>query len=146
MDQHESENRLKRLVKGLDNYLVREDYQEAIQFAQDETGWTLPQTDSTRIYWFLNRSVRHLLFMLQNESAHKFKVKQYNLQQRHFNYSRQIEYMDKVYLSYLEGTPDDTFRAFGTKIDAGFAYSDLTGRDITYSEDQRVIFTPTETD
>ncbi len=146
MNQHEAEQRLQRLVKGLDSYLEREDYQEAIDFAINETGWTLPQTDNSRIFWFLNRSVRHILFMLQNESAHKFKVKQYNLHQRHFNYSTQIAYMDKQYLSYLEAVPDDSLQAFGTKIDAGFAYSDLTGRDITYSEDQRVIFTPTESD
>ena len=32
----------------------------------------------------------------------------------------------------------------GWTLDAGFAYDSITGRDITYDEDNEVLFTPTE--
>ena len=143
---------LKEEVKNLTTYLESPiDYQNAINDALRETGWTLPVETNFKIYWTKQRARRHLFFMLLTESAHKFKYKQINLQQRFDHYSKLIKNMDEAFVAIQESRPEefsgvDPFKAFGTVAGTGFAYEPLTGRDITYDEDQKVIFNPKETD
>ena len=138
-------------VKNLDTYLEADDYTNAISDAQAETGWALPEDDSLKVLWLKKRSKRHLFFYLFTESAHKFKYKQINLQQRWEHYKETIRTMDEEFVTFQEDRPDlfgnvSPFHAFGTKIDAGFAYEHLTGKDITYSEAAEVDFSPKEND
>jgi hypothetical protein len=137
-------------VKGLDNYLVADDYSNALDDAARET-WALPVTTDFRIFWVKERAKRHLFFYLMTESAHKFKYKQINLQQR-FEHYKEIIFgkggMDEKFAEAIEENPAefsgvDTFKMFGTKVDAGFAYDDV-GQDISYREEYDVVFTPTE--
>jgi hypothetical protein len=144
---------LEKEVKGLSTVLDLVDYQNACDDAVRETGYILPNTVNAQIYWLKFRAKRHLFFYLLSESAHKFKVKQYSLNQRFEHYRDTIEYMDKVWNDYLlseqalidELAGVDSVGLFGTKIDAGFQYDEV-GRDTTYSEDNQVEFHPDESD
>jgi hypothetical protein len=124
--------------------LTNPDFENACNDAGRETGWGYPVTSDFRIQWTKERAKRHLFFYLMSQSAHKFKVKQVSLNQRFDHYLKIIEYMDKQFEAVVNERPDefanvDTYKLFGTKIDAGFAY-DPIGRDITYDSDQEVIF------
>jgi hypothetical protein len=151
MTEEEFVDKLVEEVKGLDNYLERDDYTNALSDASGETGWAIPEDNATKILWIKKRAKRHLFFYLFTESAHKFKFKQINLQQRFEHYREIVKDMDEEFLSFQESRPDlfggvDPFHMFGTKVDAGFAYEGQTGEDITYSEVNEVDFTPNEND
>jgi len=142
---------LKQEVKGLTSYLTDPtDYDNAIDDAERETGWTMPISGSFKEYWIKQRAKRHLFFYLYSESAHKFKYKQISLQHRFEHYGKMIKDMDVAYLTAIEERPDlfagvSISHLFGSKIDAGFAY-DSTGRDITYRDNQLVNFGPKAAD
>lgn len=151
MTQDELAQQLTLEVKNLDTYLEADDYTNAIDDAEAETGWTLPQTDGLKLLWLKKRAKRHIFFYLMTESAHKFKYKQINLQQRFEHYKETIKVMDEEFLAFQEDRPDlfgdvSPFHAFGTKIDAGFAYEGQTGKDITYDSVAEVDFSPKEND
>lgn len=138
---------LKQEVKSLTSYLVDDDYTNAISDAENETGWTLPVSGDFKEYWIKDRSKRHLFFYLLSESAHKFKVKQINLQHRFEHYNILIKEMDKRFDIAKDEYPEefisvDSANLFGNKIDAGFAYQEQTGIDITYDTEQQVIISP----
>jgi len=139
--------KLKLEVKSLTSYLEDDDYGNAVDDSARETGWALPLTDAFKEYWYKNRSKRHLFFYLLSESAHKFKVKQINLQHRFDHYNILVKEMDEKFVEVQENYPElftsaDYESLFGNKIDAGFAYEPQTGRDITYETDQKVIISP----
>ena len=134
-------------VKGLSSYLDADDYGNAVDDAARETGWALPLSDAFKEYWYKTRSKRHLFYYLLSESASKFKVKQINLQHRFDHYNILVKQMDLEFVKVQEDYPElftsaDYESMFGSKIDAGFAYEPLTGRDITYDTDQKVIISP----
>jgi hypothetical protein len=138
-------------VKGLSNYLDKPDYTNACNDAAMETGFSFPTSTNFQTYWIKMRAKRHLFFYLLTESAHKFKYEQINLQHRFEHYKVLIESMDKLYDkaledSYLDFSGASTVNVFGTKIDAGFQYDPLTGRDTTYRDSNVTILTPTEND
>jgi len=140
---------LEQEVKGLSTYLdIAVDYINATNDAMRETGWAFPITSDFQIYWLKQRAKRHLFFYLYSESAHKFKIKTLNLNQRFDHYKELISMMDEAFANIQESEPQqfanvDTFNLFGTKVDAGFSYDHL-GRDVTYSEDNKVKFKPDE--
>ena len=151
MTEEELIDKLTEEVKNLDTYLERDDYENALSDAQAETGWTLPIDDTLKLLWIKKRAKRHIFFYLYTESAHKFKYKQINLQQRWEHYKETIAMMDEEFVAFQEDRPDlfgdvEAFHAFGTKVDAGFAYEGQTGEDITYSEVTEVDFNPKEND
>jgi len=151
MTKDEFVDLLRQEVKGLKKYLVSEDYLNAIDDAIKETGWSLPVTDVFNIYWLKHRAKRHLFFYLQSESAHKFKYKQINLQNRFSHYDKLVERMDKDWEGIQEARPEkfanvSALKLFGTKIDAGYAYSPQTGEDLTYLADQKIEFGPKAND
>ena len=128
-------------VKGLSRYLVTVDYENAVNDATKETGWTFPLVGSSAYetslmeYWVKTRSKRHLFFYLMSESAHKFKYDVISLNQRFDHYSIILKTMDEQWETFIEDNPQlflsDPAGWFVTKIDAGFVY-DETGEDITY--------------
>jgi hypothetical protein len=142
--------RLIEEVKGLSQYLTTDDYENASDDAINEFDASFPVSGQLVEYWVKKRAKRHLFYYLLTESAHKFKFEQINLQHRFDHYSKLIEIEDKQFESFMEERPDlfagvDSYKVFGTKIDAGFAYSEY-GRDITYDDDQKVAFDPKESD
>lgn len=142
--------KLEKEVKGLHQYLVKEDYENAADDAINEFELSFPVSEQLLVYWVKRRAKRHLFFYLLTESAHKFKFEQINLQHRFDHYSKIVELEDKSFSEFMEERPDlfagvDSFKMFGTKVDAGFAY-DSIGRDITYDKDQLVEFTPKVSD
>lgn len=150
MEQAELAAWLPTKVKSLASYLEAADYTTAIDQAEEELGWTLPQTNTERIYWLRERSLRHLFFSLMSESAHKFKFEQVNLNQRFEHYRSLIRDLDKQFKEAKEENPSlfagvSATQLFGSKIDAGFS-SDFLGRDTSYDSDQIVIITPNESD
>jgi hypothetical protein len=146
MDKNSLVTLLEKEVKGLSSALEVEDYRNAIDDAVRETGYGLPVTNTTKLLWLKNRSKRHLFFYLLTESAHKFKVKTYSLNQRFDHYRSTVEYMDKKWEEYLASGDaflvEDSIGVFGTKIDAGFQYETQTGRDTTYDTNNEVIHAP----
>jgi len=151
MDRTELLILLKQEVKGLASKLEDADFQNSIDDASRETGWTLPVGTDFKAYWLKNRAKRHLFFYLATESAYKFKFEQINLQHRFDHFTRLYKEMDEAFeKAVLENPAEfagvDASRMFGTKIDAGFAYDPQTGIDITYDEEQLVEFGPKEND
>lgn len=146
-------------VKGLADYLITVDYSNALDDASRDTGWSFPVSTDFKTLWMKNRAKRYLYFYLLTESAHKFKIKQISLQHR-FDHYYGIIYgqngkggMDAEWLAIKEEYPEeflptgvDLSHMFGTKIDAGFQYEPQTGIDTTYTDDNEVIFKPTEDD
>jgi hypothetical protein len=150
MTSEELKTLVQSSLRQLQNYLESEDYDTAITMAEKETGWTLPVTTSFREYWMIRRAKRHIYDILLAGSAHKFKLEQINLQHRFEHYKSLVRDEDKAFKDAIKENPAefagvDSFKLFGTKIDAGFS-SDFLGRDTTYSEDNVVVFTPKETD
>ena len=138
---------IKQEVKSLATYLEEEDYNNALNDAKRETGWSTFSTDF-KVHWGKMRAKRHLFFYLATETARKFKVKQFSLDQRFKHYMTLIKDMDLDFVQAKEDYPEefvsvDAEHLFGTKIDAGFAY-DGFGADITYDEDQTVIINPSD--
>jgi hypothetical protein len=151
MTEEEFIDKLTEEVKNLDTYLERDDYVNALSDASAETGWAIPEDTAIKVLWLKKRAKRHIFFYLYTESAHKFKYKQINLQQRWEHYADILKVMDEEFLAFQEERPDlfgdvEPFHMFGTKIDAGFGYEGQTGKDITYSEVNEVDFTPKEND
>ena len=148
-----TETELKALLaeelKGLSSKFVTADYNNAVDAAERDTGWTLPVTTDFKVKWIIQRAKRHLYSFRRDESADKFKYKQVSLNQRFDNFFKLIKDMDedfeKAQEEYaFEFAGVDALHTFGTKVDAGFAYEPQTGRDFTYDEDQDVIITPDE--
>ena len=148
MTQHEMEMLVQQEVKELDTYLDQHDYTNAVNRASWETGWSLPVTDGLKIHWMIERAKRFLYSMLISPSSYKFKVKQYSLQHRFQNLFALVKQMDADWKEFQEQMPsiDDAVAMGGTKIDAGFAYDEDTGRDRTYDLENFVLFRPTESD
>jgi hypothetical protein len=134
-------------LKGLAVQFEEADFYNAVSTAERETGWTCPESNITKIHWLKERTKRHLFFMMLSVSAHKFKFKQYNLQNRFEHYRLLVKDMDEAWavflaedLLLLEGAG-----AFSTKVDAGFAYDEI-GNDVTYRPENIMKITPSESD
>jgi len=141
--------KLKEEVKSLTSYLAEADYSNAINDSMRDTGWSEPFTTAFKIYWMKERAKRHLFFYLWSESASKFKYKQINLQMRFDHYEKLIKKMDEDFVKAIEEnvtefSSTDAYKLFGTKIDAGFAYQEQTGVDVTFDEDFIVNHSPNE--
>ena len=140
--------KLKQKVRGLSNYLDKVDYENALDDAEKETGWTIPVEDDFQILWIQKRAIRFLYSYLLSESAHKFKYEQINLQQRYEHYRALVKDFDEEFAEIQEARPEmfagvESFKMFSTKVDAGFHY-DIIGNDDTYNKNNEVVFTPTE--
>jgi len=141
---------LQKRLRQISDYIVPEDVTEAIEDAERETGWSLPVSGSFKEFWMINRSKRHIYEILRTGNANKFKVEGINLQHRFDHFHKLIQEMDEKFEAAVKDNPAefagvDTFKMFGTKVDAGFAY-DEHGKDVTYGTDNVVVFTPKETD
>lgn len=149
MDQAEMIQILSQEVRGLSNYLVSDDYENALRDAGMETGWALPLGESDKLYWLKSRAKRHLYEYMRTESAHKFKYEQINLQHRFDHYHILVGEMDKAFTTFKLENPelfisdDLKVHLFGTSSSAGFSY-DRVGRDTTYNPLNIVTIRPTK--
>jgi len=133
-------------VKSLRSKLDSNDYDQALNNAQRDTGWTCPVTSDFQIQWLKERTKRWLFFFLWTESAHKFKFEQINLQHRFEHYKELIKYMDEQFEAAKEENIAEfagasNYEMFGTKIEAGFQYDDV-GNETTYEDTNYVIVEP----
>lgn len=152
MTKDELREILQRETMSLADEFDSEDFDSAISDAEMETGWSLPQTTSFRILWLKKRSKRHLYSnYMEGELAGDFQYKQIHLEQPFEHFVKLIDRMDKEFEKAIEQNITefanvDTFKLFGTKVDAGFSYEPETGRDLTFSSDNEVIITPGDSD
>lgn len=130
-------------LKGLTSLFEDDELIQVVRLTEYETGYIVPLAGNDRIHWFLRRATRHALYLLLVMNANKFKYKQINLQQRFEHYLKLIEMEDKAWEASDAplDTPEDRIAAFGHVASAGFAY-DRFGKDITYSEGNRIIINP----
>jgi hypothetical protein len=141
---------VKTQLSSLSALVTAEGYALAASQAEQELGWSYPVTNPTKAFWMVQRTVRHAINILRIASANKFKYKLVNLQQRFEHFQKMVETMDADYIAAISSDVAlfagvDSFRLFGTKVDAGFCY-DIVGKDLTYDSDKLVNFTPLETD
>ncbi len=140
---------LQQELKGLTSSLEDDDYSNAIDQAERDTGWSMPQSTAFKVTWLIERSKRHLFFSLQSESAADFRFKNIFLNHQFEHYSKLVAKMDKDFEKAQEDNAFEfagvsAYETAGTKIDAGFASQGQTGKDYTYSDDNEVIITPNE--
>ena len=139
MTQTEMEEKLEEEVKGLSTYLEGDDYTNACNDASMDTGWAFPVSTNFKILWMKQRAKRYLFFYLFSESAHKFKYEQINLNQRFDHYK---DFAEAIEANPQEFADVDAYELFGTSARSGFQYDPVTGKDTTYNDDNKVIFTP----
>ncbi len=139
-----------REIKALSSNFDADDYADAVDASERETGFVFPSTNSFQIKWLIDRTKRALYFSLLSSNAESFKFKQINLQDKFKNLKQLVDGMDKQFeqaqVDYVyEFAQVDSVQAFGHKVDASFAY-DSFGRDITYNNDQLVNIHPSSDD
>ena len=134
-------------LMGLADRFETHDFTNAVDKAENETGWTMPVSTDFKILWMQQRVKRHLIEAYLFQVADKFDYKQAKLSQRYKNFSDMLKTLDDDFKEIQEQNVAefanvDTYKMFGTKIDAGFVTEAETGRDLTYNTDQEVIITP----
>ena len=137
-------------MKSLDDDLVDDDYENALNAAQWET-WSLPLTDNFKVYWVKERAKRHLFFMLATNQAMEFKVKTYALEQPFAHLTKIYKDMDSAFERAKAEFPDafpvlsdsdiNGYELFGTYIAAGFQYNKV-GKDTTYETSNSPTINP----
>jgi hypothetical protein len=113
--------------------LSDEEMEQAAKKSMLELRWVYPIQDSFKEYWAIERGKRHALAILLNVSAHKFKYKQINLNQRFDHYFKLLKSMDEEFAKVIDDYPTifpgvETEHGFTSYIPAGFE-EDFLGRD-----------------
>lgn len=139
-----------REIKALSSNFDSDNYADAVDASERETGFSFPTTNAFQIQWLMKRTKRALFFSLLSENVTSFKFKQINLQDKFKNLKQIVNDMDeefeKAQIDYIyEFANVSATQAFGHKIDAGFAYDDF-GRDVTFDDDQLVQINPSSDD
>ena len=126
---------VKNLMGASYNVVSSNGFEQAIQQALNELKWILPCTDAQKGYWIIERSRRHVIYVLLVESAHKFRFKEIHLHNRFAHYFQLIKMMDDQFAKAIETNPMlfdcDTYEHFGSYLTTGFVY-DFYGQDHTY--------------
>jgi hypothetical protein len=86
--------------------LTSDAYEDAARSALKELGWVLPITHPLKMYWVVERGVRHSIFILMLEAARKFRYKQIHLQNRFEHYNRILTLLDEQYAAAKEANPE----------------------------------------
>ena len=140
-----------REIKGLSSYLDDDDYTDAVDEAERETGFLCPVTSAFQIRWVKQRTKRAIYWALASGATKKVKFMDVSRDQEFGHLLKLIEIMDKEFEkakdeNVTEFAGVSALHQFGTKIDAGFQYKPGTGRDTTYGDDNTVIIHPVEGD
>lgn len=86
-------------------------YAVGAETAMSELGWDYPLSHPLKVFWAYSRGVRHCLFILLIESAHKFRYKDIFLQNRFSHYSTLIDKLDKDFEKAKEENAEMFFSA-----------------------------------
>ncbi len=78
----------------------------AIETALNELGWAIPVAHPLKVFWAYQRAVRHAVYILMVESAHKFRYKEIFLQNRFSHYKSMIDDMDKAFEKAKDENPE----------------------------------------
>lgn len=128
---------IKELVGATYDKVSAPGFTLAAERAQQELSWTIPVADSKKEYWIVERSRRHLVYILLVESAHKFRFKEIHLHNRFAHYFKLLTLMDKEFEKAMDANPsffevdEGVGSSLFTYITPGFTY-DWTGVDLTY--------------
>jgi len=136
LDQDELLEAVKNLMGGSLDRVSDIGFIQSAGQAEAELGWGYPLTDDRKCYWLVERTRRHVIYVLMVESAHKFQYKQIHLEHRFKHYIQMIEQMDISFLKAIDDFPElfvdiGVYDDFAYYLDPGFVYDSL-GRDITY--------------
>lgn len=128
-----------------------DNFSDAVDDAERDTGWSMPVTTGFQIKWMKQRTKRALFLYLVSGAAKKFKYEGISLNQAFGQYRTLIKDFDddfkdakKEYSMEFAGV--ESYQMFGTKIDAGFQYNPLTGVDTTYTNSNKTILSPDQAD
>jgi len=112
------------------------DYDNAVASAGRDIGIALPVTTDFLIKAYIERSTRHLFFILMIASARKFRAEAFHLDQRYEHYKELVKMLDEKWeidqaenVYELAGASKEDM--FGTQIPSGFSTNSL-GEDTTY--------------
>lgn len=142
---------IERELMDLASNFDADNYADAVDDAERDCGFTLPQSTSFKVKWLKERTKRHLFnYLLTGQFAESFQYKQAHLEHQFDHFLTLIKKMDDEFQTAItenafEFAGVSASQMFGTKIDAGFQYNEV-GEETTYTDDNEVIFTPTETD
>jgi len=125
------------LLMGDVSGLVIEDQKvAAIDQSLSELKWPLPNSDSFQCHWIIERTRRHILYIVAINHAHKFQYKQIRLNQRFDHYMKLIEKMDQEFANAMDLNPGKFPAEAGAWLTeyrpCDFVY-DQIGRDLTYT-------------
>jgi hypothetical protein len=115
------------------------DYLNAYTKSCRDTGWSYPNSDSYQQEWFEKRMLRHLFSFKTYRSIKNFDVPKAKLEQMFQHYRDMVKEFDEEFFEEKAGNPEkyglDGGGQFGTVASSGFLRDPLTGRDLTYTED-----------
>lgn len=136
LDQDELLDAVKNLMGGSFDRVSDRGFEQAAGQAEAELMWSYPLEDARKCFWLVERTRRHVVYVLMVEAAHKFQYKQIHLEHRFKHYIQMIEQMDVSFLQGMEDFPDlfldmGTYSDFAYYLNPGFVYDSL-GRDLTY--------------
>lgn len=86
--------------------LTPDGFDVAADTALNELGWSVPIDHPLKVFWAYQRGVRHSVYILMIESAHKFRYKEIFLQNRFSHYKAMIDDMDKAFEKAKEDNPE----------------------------------------
>ena len=86
--------------------LTPDGFDVAADTALNELGWSVPIDHPLKVFWAYQRGVRHSVYILMVESAHKFRYKEIFLQNRFSHYKSMIDDMDKAFDKAKEDNPE----------------------------------------
>lgn len=143
LDQDELIDSVKNLMGSSFDKVSDIGFEQACSQAEDELGWSYPLTDARKCYWLVERSRRHVMYVLMVESAAKFQYKQIHLEHRFKHYIQLMEKMDADFAKAVDDFPElfeelldaQSIGAgvLGIYMNSGYIY-DALGRDLTYLE------------
>lgn len=130
--------------------ISEDQYAAAVDAAERDVGETLPVTGASQIKWLTSRTERHVCNTFCLSNALKFRYKSAFLNQKFEHFKTLVDMYDKDWetngVDDLATTGADDFELLGSQIDPGFQYDKTTGEDTTYTNLNKVIISPSDTD
>lgn len=142
---------VEREIMELSGKFDPENFSDAVDEAQRETGFSCPVETDFQILWLKHRTKRALFQFIVAGAAKKFKYEGINLNQAFDHYRTLISDFDKEFKDAkqehaTEFAGVESYQMFGTKINAGFQYDPITGEDTTYTEKNQITLSPDQAD
>lgn len=136
METPELIERIERDLMDLASEFSPEHFTDAVNDAEAELGWSMPQVDIFKLKWLKERTKRHLFANYRaGMIASDQQINQVHLEQPFKHFTILIEELDQAFNKELEENMAlfagvDATQLFGTRISAGFVYN-AAGEDVT---------------